>query len=72
MVKPCVNVSVCITKRIRILGMINRTIRYKERGIMVGLYKSLVRQHLEYCVIMLRLRSYLKEYSIDLCVCLKT
>jgi len=30
--------------------MINRTIRYKERGIMVRLYKSLVRPHLEYCV----------------------
>ena len=37
-------------KVIRILGMINRTIRYKERGIMVILYKSLVRPHLEYCV----------------------
>ena len=31
-------------KAIRILGMINRTIRYKERGIMVRLYKSLVRR----------------------------
>ena len=30
--------------------MINRTIRYKERRIMVRLYKSLVRPHLEYCV----------------------
>jgi len=37
-------------KAIKILGMINRTIRYKERGIMVRLYKSLVRPHLEYCV----------------------
>jgi len=37
-------------KAIRILGMINRTIRYKERRIMVRLYKSLVRPHLEYCV----------------------
>jgi len=37
-------------KAIRILGMINRTIRYKERGIMVRLYKSLLRLHLEYCV----------------------
>jgi len=37
-------------KVIRILGMINRTIRYKERRIMVRLYKSLVRPHLEYCV----------------------
>jgi len=37
-------------KAIRILEMINRTIRYKERTIMVRLYKSLVRPHLEYCV----------------------
>jgi len=37
-------------KAIRIKGMINRTIRYKERRIMVRLYKSLVRPHLEYCV----------------------
>jgi len=37
-------------KVIRILGMINRTIKYKERKIMVRLYKSLVRPHLEYCV----------------------
>jgi len=37
-------------KVIRILGMINRTMKYKERRIMVRLYKSLVRPHLEYCV----------------------
>jgi len=37
-------------KAIRFLGMINRTIRYKERRIMVRLYKSLVRPHLEFCV----------------------
>jgi len=29
-------------KAIRILGMMNRTITYKESGIMVRLYKSLV------------------------------
>jgi len=37
-------------KVIRILGMINRTIKYKEGRIMVRLYKSLLRPHLEYCV----------------------
>ena len=30
--------------------MINRTITYKERGILVSLYKTLVRPHLEYCM----------------------
>jgi len=49
-------------KAIRILGMINRTIRYQERMIMVRLYKSLVRPYLEYCVsawspIILRIRN---------------
>jgi len=37
-------------KAIRILRMINRTIRHRERGIIVRLYKSLVRPHWEYCV----------------------
>ena len=41
----------CVYNRaIRILGMINMTIRYRERWIMVRLYESLVRLHLEYCV----------------------
>ena len=33
-----------------ILGMINGTITYKERGILVNLYKTIVRPHLEYCM----------------------
>ena len=37
-------------KVIRILGMINRIIKHKEKGIMVRLYKSMVRPHLEQCV----------------------
>ena len=31
----------------RVLGMIRRTIRYKEQWMMTNLYKSLVRPHLE-------------------------
>ena len=50
-------------KAIRILGMINRTIRYKERRIMVRLYKSLVRPHLEYCVSTLS-PHYLKDKEL--------
>ena len=34
----------------RVLGMIRRTISNKDERIMVSLYKSLVRPHLEYCV----------------------
>jgi len=33
----------------RILGMIKRTISYKNRDIMLNLYKTLVRPHLEFC-----------------------
>ena len=34
----------------RVLGMIKRTIRYKDTGVMMSLYKTLVRPHIEYCV----------------------
>jgi len=33
----------------RILGMIRRTISYKNKDIMLNLYKTLVRPHLEFC-----------------------
>ena len=33
----------------RILGIINRTIVFRHPDIMLRLYKSLVRPHLEYC-----------------------
>ena len=36
--------------RNRVLGMIRRTISYKEQWMMTNLYKSLVRPHLEQCV----------------------
>ena len=32
------------------LGMINRTMVYRSPDILLSLYKSLVRSHLEYCV----------------------
>jgi ribonucleases P/MRP protein subunit RPP40 len=34
----------------KVLGMINRTIANKEAKILLPLYKSLVRPHLEYCI----------------------
>ena len=34
----------------RVLGMIRRTINYKEQWMMVNLYKALVKPHLEQCV----------------------
>jgi hypothetical protein len=41
--------KVCKTAN-RILGMISRTFTYKSADIVVLLYKSLVRPHLDYCV----------------------
>jgi len=40
--------SAC-TRAMRILGIINRTIVFRHPDIMLRLYKSLVRPHLEYC-----------------------
>jgi len=37
------------SKANRIMGMIRRTITYKEPKIMLSLYKTLVRSHVEYC-----------------------
>ena len=34
----------------QILGMIRRNITYKEKGLIVPLYKAIVRPHLEYCI----------------------
>jgi len=37
-------------KATRVFGMIKKTIRFKDTRIMIGLYKTLVRPHVEYCV----------------------
>jgi len=37
------------SKANRMLGLIKRTVKYKTQDLMVRLYKSLVRPHLEYC-----------------------
>ena len=34
----------------QILGLIRRTITYKEKQLIVPLYKAMVRPHLEYCI----------------------
>ena len=34
----------------KVLGMIKRTIRFKDTRVMLSLYKTLVRPHVEYCV----------------------
>jgi len=37
-------------KATRVLSMIKRTIRYKDTRVVMSLYKTLVRPHVEYCV----------------------
>ena len=37
------------SKANRMLGLISRTIRYRNPNILLNLYKSLVRPHLDYC-----------------------
>jgi len=49
--KPSQQCNQAHAKANRILGMIKRTISYKSRGILLQLYKSLVRPHLEYCTV---------------------
>ena len=34
----------------KIIGLITRTITYKEKQLIVPLYKAIIRQHWEYCI----------------------
>jgi len=42
--------SCAVNKANKVLGMIKRAITYKDLRIMLNLYKTLVRPHVEYCV----------------------
>ena len=48
--KPSAQCHKAYTKASKVLGMISRTFSYKGRDVMVRLYKSLVRPHLEFCI----------------------
>ena len=41
---------IAASKGNKILGLIGRTITYKEKQLIVPLYKAIVRPHLEYCI----------------------
>ena len=41
---------IAASKGYQILGLIRRTIMYKEKQLIVPLYKAVVRPHLEYCI----------------------
>lgn len=47
--KPSRQCQQAYSKASKVLGMIGRTITYKSRDILLPLYKTLVRPHLEYC-----------------------
>ena len=46
----CSKQSIACNKAIKVLGMIKRTIRFKDMRVMFSLYKSLVRPHVEYSI----------------------
>ena len=48
--KPVAHIANCVKKANQMLGMIQRTIAYKNKIIILLMYKSLVRPHLEYAV----------------------
>ena len=49
----------------QLLGMIKRNITYRERKLMIPLYKAIVRPHLEYCIQAWRphLRKYIDKFE---------
>ena len=41
---------IAASKGNQVLGMIRRNITYKDKSLIVPLYKAIVRPHLEYCI----------------------
>ena len=48
--KVSVQCGIAVSKGNQILGLIRRTVTYKEKQLIVPLYKAIVRPHLEYCI----------------------
>ena len=42
--------TIAASKGNQILGMIRRNRTYKEKSLIIPLYKTIVRPHLEYCI----------------------
>ena len=42
--------GIAASKGNQILGLIRRNITYKEKKLIIPLYKAIVRPHLEYCI----------------------
>ena len=43
-------IFIAVAKGNQILGLIRRNIVYKENELIIPLYKTIVRPHLEYCI----------------------
>ena len=41
---------IAASKGNQVIGMIRRNITYKEKSLIIPLYKAIVRPHLEYCI----------------------
>ena len=44
-----ISVMIIYSKANRMLGLISRTMKYRNPEVLLNLYKSMVRPHLEYC-----------------------
>ena len=60
-IKVSEHCGIAASKGNQILGLIMRTIVYKEKQLIVPLYKAIVRPHLEYCYIIQAWRPYRKK-----------
>ena len=57
---------IAASKGNQVLGMIRRNITYKEKSLIVPLYKAIVRPHLEYCI-----QAWSPYLMKDMEICLK-
>ena len=71
-VDTCANMKILEQCRIaaskgnQVLGMIRRNITYKEKSLIIPLYKAIVRPHLEYCI-----HAWSPYLRKDIYICLK-
>ena len=59
--------GIAASKGNQILGLIRRNITYKEKKLIIPLYKAIVRPHLEYCIQAWRLRDLSYEERLKEC-----
>ena len=55
---------IAASKGNQVLGMIRRNITYKEKSLIIPLYKAIVRHHLEYCI--QAWSPYISQENIDM------